>query len=245
MAQSRSRSRRSGGPHGHVEGEDEAVGFGADPVLVCVHGVPVVGSQTRSERRVDAEVPRSRLPDAGAVRRRRAVQPDDMRRVQCGRQWMREREAFACELGSADDVVRARLRLSRLEDRGCIEAAGVTSEIGRVRRCRGAIRGLCVPVRCTSRRRRMISRSPLTDASRGASVFTSASSRAAVERGGDRGCRRQNPDSPPYRTVPAAFPARRDTSGSIPSKKPAVSSGFRKADDGTRTHDLLHGKQTL
>src|SRR6478672_13539930 len=30
-----------------------------------------------------------------------------------------------------------------------------------------------------------------------------------------------------------------------PIEKPAVSSGFGKADDGTRTHDLLHGKQTL
>ena len=29
------------------------------------------------------------------------------------------------------------------------------------------------------------------------------------------------------------------------NEKPAVSSGFCKADEGTRTLDLLHGKQTL
>jgi hypothetical protein len=28
-------------------------------------------------------------------------------------------------------------------------------------------------------------------------------------------------------------------------EKPAVSGGLCEADDGTRTHDLLHGKQTL
>ena len=28
-------------------------------------------------------------------------------------------------------------------------------------------------------------------------------------------------------------------------KKPAVSGGFRRADDRARTDDLLHGKQTL
>jgi hypothetical protein len=31
----------------------------------------------------------------------------------------------------------------------------------------------------------------------------------------------------------------------LANRKPAVSSGFPRADDGTRTHDLLHGKQTL
>jgi hypothetical protein len=29
------------------------------------------------------------------------------------------------------------------------------------------------------------------------------------------------------------------------NRKPAVSSGFLEADEGTRTLDLLHGKQTL
>ena len=37
--------------------------------------------------------------------------------------------------------------------------------------------------------------------------------------------------------TPAATAARR--------RKPPLSGGFRRADDGTRTHDLLHGKQTL
>ena len=31
----------------------------------------------------------------------------------------------------------------------------------------------------------------------------------------------------------------------VTHKKPRLSGGFWRADDGTRTHDLLHGKQTL
>jgi hypothetical protein len=35
------------------------------------------------------------------------------------------------------------------------------------------------------------------------------------------------------------------TSGTSAKRKPAVSSGFCEADEGARTLDLLHGKQTL
>ena len=40
--------------------------------------------------------------------------------------------------------------------------------------------------------------------------------------------------------LPAYAPA-----GSDPTRKPTVSSGFLEADEGARTLDLLHGKQTL
>ena len=44
----------------------------------------------------------------------------------------------------------------------------------------------------------------------------------------------------------AGFASIRNTSNRLAAtKKPAVSSGFWRADDGIRTHDLLHGKQTL
>jgi hypothetical protein len=68
----------------------------------------------------------------------------------------------------------------------------------------------------------------------------------------ERGCRRSvntvgRQDAPPRGCATSTLPFSCHAAYAFTSKttKPPLLRGFRRADDGTRTHDLLHGKQTL